>query len=299
MDESVRRYYDANTRIFDRSEFSRRRRAAVHRPLDLPPGLVPGLSRNADGVDALLLDALTRGGVRPGRGCRLLDLGCGVGGTMEWITRTTGATVSGVTISPVQAQAARRRLGHRARVEIGSFTDPNALSAVCAGEPPDAAYMIESFVHGDDPVSLLQELSLRIRPGGLLVVIDDFPAIRSAERLRIAPEDRQARSLQKLVARFRAGWHINTYLTTVELSLLAGQAGWRLIEQIDLSPWVRTNRFRDYLARASSQLLGPLRPRGSYWENVAGGGALQRLTRMRANRYELLVFTRESSLPVE
>src|SRR5215213_3712833 len=67
-----------------------------------------------------------RAGIHPGM--RVLDAGCGVGGSSIWLAQSRGASVIGIT--PVASQVARarrfaaaRRLGDQVRFEQADYTD--------------------------------------------------------------------------------------------------------------------------------------------------------------------------------
>jgi SAM-dependent methyltransferase len=283
MPPDVLSYYDRNTPNFLRFGGSTRTTGAMHRAVKLPA------SRNAagrqDGVNAMLLRVLRDSGVFETAYPSLLDLGCGVGGTIRWIRDTTEVTAGGITLSPVQAEVAARRLP---RIVTGSFTVRGDLAKVLGGRPIDAAWMIESFVHTDDVDALFAAVAAHTAPGGVLVIIDDFPRHTPGSR-----EVQASRLDRRLVAEFRRGWHIHTLLSPTEAAAVAARHGWTLERSLDLTSSVRTNRPRDVLARAFAPLARLLGARSAWWQNVLGGSALQRLHRRRRVAYEVLVFRKQ------
>src|SRR5262249_2568233 len=63
--------------------------------------------------------------IRPGE--RVLDAGCGVGGSSLWLARERGAEVVGITLAASQVAkarryAARRKLNSRVHFEVADFT---------------------------------------------------------------------------------------------------------------------------------------------------------------------------------
>ena len=284
MKDRVQSYYNANTRIFLASEARKSRRRFLHRQLALPQAS----ATPSDGVHQTLVAALDAAGTFENPTPLILDLGCGVGGTLSWLAATTTARVAGITLSEVQAAIAQTRFageGSRCRIAVGSFEDPGALAPICRDQQADAAYMIESFVHAGEPDAVFKSVSRHARAGAVLVIIDDFPAPDLEARLGRPG----ARRIQRLVDDFRDGWRINTFKPAPAVLETAASLGWHLEAEHDLTPYVVTSRFRDLLARSSRGVLRPLKGRINYVDNVVGGGALQRLIRMRLIRYQMLV----------
>ena len=97
-------------------------------------------------------------------GCRLLDVGCGIGDNLR-IFVTSGLELHGIEYSEVSARHAARLLGDHAEVRTGSAT---ALPYPDASF--DAAICIEVLEHVGDDVAAIKEISRVLKPDGLLVM---------------------------------------------------------------------------------------------------------------------------------
>jgi tocopherol O-methyltransferase len=192
-----------------------------------------------------------------------------------------GMTGTGVTLSPVQARIASRRIaaaGMSDRVTCieGDYTDLPA--SVRQG---DFAYAIESFVHGPDPVRFFEQCRRLLRPGGLLAICDDF---------RRPTLDSRAASA---IARFRRGWHINTLLDSAELIRLARDAGFAHRSTADLSRYLELDRPRDRAIAVLAAATGWMPPMWSRFGPLLGGSALQQCLKRGWIGYDLVVFGRQ------
>jgi len=112
----------------------------------------------------------TRSGARAG--ARLLDVGCGTGTPARRLARTTGVSVTGVTISPTQVEVATTRSQEHRLAERTSFQLADARSLPFADEEFDGAFAIESLVHIPDKLSALREIFRVLRPGAAFVMAD-------------------------------------------------------------------------------------------------------------------------------
>ena len=107
-----------------------------------------------------------------GVGDRVLDLGCGTGAPAVRLAETTGATVVGLTNSPVQARLATERVnaaGLTGRVSV-RCADVMELSLPEASF--DAVWMIESISHLPDRLAALRLVRRLLKPGGRVAIAD-------------------------------------------------------------------------------------------------------------------------------
>lgn len=124
-------------------------------------------------------------------GSRVLDAGCGIGGTSLFLARERGFAMTGVTLSEDQLRRARgaaRRLPaeRRPRFLLRDYLDTGLPEGVF-----DGAFAIESACYAESKPAFLAETYRLLRPGGRLVVADGF-------RGEVAPGDapRYARMLR-------------------------------------------------------------------------------------------------------
>lgn len=267
----VRDYYDRNTAAFVRHGQGGGL-GAIHRAV-----WGPGVDTRTQAfrfVDDRIASELGPGDQQ------VLDLGCGVGGSLLYLAQQRPRQVPfsgiGVTLSPLQARLGQARaaaagLADRVRIIEGDY------GALPHGLPPiDVAYAIESFVHGPDPARFFSEAARVLRPGGRLIVVDDVRGER---------EDRGAAAT---IDRFMRGWHVNTLLTAGQMRALAAAAGLTHDSTTDLTPYLELGRPRDraiallaaVTAWIPSTRLAPL----------VGGSALQRALAHRWIEYHFAVF---------
>jgi len=278
---AVRGYYERHTRTF--VAFGQGgAQGALHRAV-----WGPGVRTRAEAFRHIddRIAALARGLLREGSPLRVVDLGCGVGGTLCYLAARLPIDATGLTLSPSQASLASRRA-----LEEG-VSDRVTFLAADFGDPPaalqevDLACAIESFVHTPDARAFFARWAPRIRPGGLLVVCDDF--LRPH-----AGGDEAAAAVEQ----FRRGWHVNTLVTGAELRALAAREGFEHAGTEDLSPYLELDRPRDRVAAALAAGVGRLPWRIARFDPWVGGCALQRCLRRGWIGYEFATFRRASRL---
>ncbi|MEU7867738.1 methyltransferase domain-containing protein [Dactylosporangium sp. NPDC049140] len=271
--EAVRRYYDQNTAAFDRLGQGG---ASIHRAV-----WAPGVTSRAESfhhVDELILAALPEGEPEP----RVVDLGCGLGASLMYLALRAPIRGEGLTISPRQAEGATRllagaALADRVRCREGNYLDvPADLHATA-----DVVFSIEAFLHSPDAAGYFREAARVLRPGGRLLVCDDFLTPRAPD----APP-REARRL----AEFRDGWRVGSLLTVEQVRAAAAGHGLELVADVDLTPHLELRRPRDRFIAALVAAGRPLPLSGEYWMMLSGGDALQWCLLNGLLNYRVLTF---------
>ena len=124
------------------------------------------------GTSAVNDHLFAAGGLLPG--ARVLDAGCGFGGTIFAFHERLGGPCDGLTLSRVQQRVATREAGRRGvasdcRFRVRSFDEP-------IDSRYDAIVAIETLVHSPDFAHSLANLAGALTPRGALLIVEDVPA---------------------------------------------------------------------------------------------------------------------------
>lgn len=273
--QDVQKYYDRNTKCFQRHGQSG---LSIHRAV-WGPGVT---TRNAavHFVDDLILTELWSAAPIP----KVLDMGCGVGASLLYFAQRLAIVGEGVTISPLQASQASE-LFERAQINTLRCRSCNFLVLPSDIYDVDLAFSIEAFVHSPDAKSYFSQAARVVRPGGKLIICDDFLSRRAS----LDPSINERKWLQE----FRIGWKIGSLVTVDSACEAAHQVGFKLIRVLDLTEFLELRRPRDILISllvSACKYLGY--HGGEYWSALIGGNALQLATCSGVLSYQYLVFER-------
>ncbi len=113
----------------------------------------------------------------------VLDAGCGVGGSSIYLAQRTGCRALGITLSPRQAESARRNAAARGVGDRTSFAVMDYTGTGLDAETFDVVWALESVCYAEDKAAFVREAHRLLRPGGRLVLADGFATrdIYSAE----------------------------------------------------------------------------------------------------------------------
>lgn len=100
----------------------------------------------------------------------ILDLGCGIGGSSLYLAKKFNATVTGITLSPVQAQRGSDRAQEAGLSQNVNFQVANALEMPFEDESFDLVWSLESGEHIPNKIKFLQECHRVLKPGGTLLM---------------------------------------------------------------------------------------------------------------------------------
>lgn len=266
--ESVRQYYDQSSRLFVRLGPGRGE-GAIHRPV-----WAPGIHSRREAIvyaNEQILSCL-----RDTKAEHVLDLGCGVGGTIAYLSARhkthRRAHYTGITLSPFQAASARERFlvleqtcDASCTVLTGDFADPASNRAM--HNSYDLIYAIEAFAHADSAAAFFRAASVYAAEGCTLVLIDDF--------LKRSPPE--GSDNYRRLQRYQWGWKVPSVLSLDELVGTAANHGFVLDQSTDWTAQVSRHGFRDYLLRVCAPVLALGSGRSEWCRSMVGGNALKRL----------------------
>lgn len=102
-------------------------------------------------------------------GARVLDVGCGIGGSARILARDYGFEVVGISISPKQIERAQELTPAELSCR---FAVMDALDLALEPARFDAVWSVEACPHMPDKQRYADELLRVLRPGGLLAIAD-------------------------------------------------------------------------------------------------------------------------------
>ncbi|PSJ30539.1 hypothetical protein B7P34_00515 [Streptosporangium nondiastaticum] len=108
-----------------------------------------------------------RAGLCPGM--KVLDVGSGVGGPALNIAGISGAHVTGLDLTPVRVDHARRRARDLGLQERTTFVDGDAMDMPFEDASFDVVYAFEAICHTADKGRTHAEIARVLKPGGLSI----------------------------------------------------------------------------------------------------------------------------------
>jgi tocopherol O-methyltransferase len=115
-------------------------------------------------------------------GSRILDIGCGYGGSSLYLAKKFGASTTGITISPVQVQMAKESAAKMNLDASFLLMDAENMHFV---QPFDLLWSVESISHYHDPRKFFASAVRLLKPGGCFALTDWF------QKENLSPADRK------------------------------------------------------------------------------------------------------------
>ena len=105
---------------------------------------------------------------------KVLDAGCGIGGSSVWIAKNIGANVVGITLSEKQLREASKlaieyKVIDKVEFEIGDYLHTRFPDSTF-----DVVWAVESVCYAENKADFLKEAYRILKPSGRVVIADGF-----------------------------------------------------------------------------------------------------------------------------
>lgn len=117
-------------------------------------------------------------GIAPG--CKILDVGCGLGGSSIHLARNYKAELTGITISPVQVDMARKTAASEGVTATFLLMDAETMRF---DELFDVVWSVESVSHYQEIGQFFSSVARLLKPGGIIAMTDWFKKENLGQRV--------------------------------------------------------------------------------------------------------------------
>jgi len=279
FNQEVKKYYDNNTPIFIKIGRSAAK-ANIHRAV-WGEGVKNTIEAMNHVNELIVEEALQIDISKP---LSIMDLGCGVGAPLFYLGNKLDKNTqfTGVSISTVQIDFAKKFHQSQHNKLNCQFIEAD-FHDLPELPKQDIIFLIEAFVHSDQPELLIKQISKHLKPGGKLIICDDF---LSKDMKSLSEKE------LKLIKDYKEGWQMGTTIADSELIDMMQREGINIEKNINLTPQLNLWTFRDKLANFSLFFYKLLPFKSLYWESIKGGDALQKALLQNVINYKYLVFTK-------
>ncbi len=144
---------------------------------------------------------------------KVLDAGCGIGGSSLWLAKNIGCNVTGISISAKQVATANKLSAEENLQTIALFEQQDFTATKYPGESFDVVWAIESVCHATDKSKFIAEAYRLLKKGGRLIMGDFF------KQQNLSGKE------AALITQWANGWAIDDFATIEKFTEQLGNAG--------------------------------------------------------------------------
>ena len=167
---------------------------------------------------------------------KVLDAGCGIGGSSLWMGKHIGCTVTGITLSAKQVATAnglaqKEGLADHIHFEKRDYTATGFPDAVF-----DVVWAIESVCQANDKNDFIREAWRLLKPGGRLIIADYFqqPGLSVTDA--------------RMMRDWAHGWTCDHFIEMGKFESLLIETGFNDHQLLDITDAIRPSARRMYIA---------------------------------------------------
>ena len=144
---------------------------------------------------------------------KVLDAGCGIGGSSLWLAKNIGCNVTGISLSAKQVATANKLSAEEKLQTLAIFEQQDFTATNYASESFDVIWAIESVCHAADKSKFIAEAYRLLKKGGRLIMADFF------KQQNLSGKD------AALITQWANGWAIDDFATIEKFTEQLTQAG--------------------------------------------------------------------------
>ncbi|GMH40163.1 hypothetical protein BSKO_08067 [Bryopsis sp. KO-2023] len=161
LNERIAEFYDSSSGLWE-DIWGEHMHHGIYRP-ERPP------KSNLQAQIDLMDESLEWAGVKEVQ--KMVDVGCGIGGSSRHIIRELGGTAKGISLSPVQAARANEITAEEGLSDRAEFLVADALDQPFEDGEFDLVWSLESGEHMPDKKKFVSELHRVCAPGGRVLIV--------------------------------------------------------------------------------------------------------------------------------
>ncbi|MFK5855269.1 MAG: methyltransferase domain-containing protein [Bacteroidota bacterium] len=167
-------------------------------------------------------------------GEKILDAGCGVGGSAFYLAKKRNAIVTGITLSEKQFAYATQKCKEFKLEDRVSFKIEDYTKTSFKDSSFDVVWAIESITSAPEKELFAKEAMRVLKPGGRLIIADYFK------------ENDNQKNPDKLLKKWNKLWSMAIFLTLVEYKSIFNKAGFSLKSERDVTKEITPTAKRMY-----------------------------------------------------
>lgn len=169
-------------------------------------------------------------------GERVLDAGCGVGGSSIYLAEKRGCKVTGITLCAKQVQTAQQKAKEKKLTVYPEFLEMDYTNTKFPDETFDVVWALESVCHAADKRDFIREAWRILKRRGRLILADGFKS-----------RNEYSESERKYLDSAFNGWAVNSIESVPNFEKFLNEQGFKNIIKTDATPKVLPSSRRLFL----------------------------------------------------